>query len=533
MLFARPTARLSALLAAAAVLAAAACTSGKPAAPPTRPTTAQTSSSAPSSASASASPSASPSAASIAFSDCSRQFQAAINSARAKKMHFACGKVAVPLDYDQPTAEKADIFVVRARSDSQSQRIGSLLVNPGGPGGSGVNLATGLVGALSQQILDRFDLVGFDPRGVGLSDPVNCVSDSQKDKLAAANPDVRTAAGRAQARTMSDAVVASCVAKYGSALGHFNTEETAHDMDLIRQALGDAKLSYLGYSYGTRLGAAYAHQFPTTVRAAVLDGAVDPVTDELTVDERQAKGFEDAFDQFAADCRARSACAPLGDPRAAVRSLIAAADRTPIPAGTGAHARKATGGLVTIGVASALYDQSQWNQLGQALIAARGGDARKILTLADEYLERDPETGHYSNILDANLAVNCNDSTLQITDELVASVASKWISKYPIFGPNAAASLYSCHSWPRSGHPLPPASAPGAPPILVVGTVHDPATPFAATGVLAKALGSGVVLRWDGEGHTAYPKTACITSKVDSYLITTKPPATGTSCPRR
>lgn len=447
-------------------------------------------------------------------------------------MQFACGKLAVPLDYDQPTGQKTDVFVVRARSDSQSQRIGSLLVNPGGPGGSGVNLAAGLVGALSQQLLDRFDLVGFDPRGVGLSDPLQCISDKQKDTLAAANPDVRTAAGRAQARTASDAAVASCVAKYGSALGHYNTEETAHDMDLIRQALGDTKLNYLGFSYGTRLGAAYAHQFPTTIRAAVLDGAVDPVSDELTVDERQAKAFEDAFDQFAADCRSRPACATLGDPRAAVRSLIAAADRAPIPGGTGEKARKATGGLVTIGVASALYDQSEWDKLGQALIAARNGDARAILTLADQYLERDPETGHYSNILDANLAVNCNDSTLQITDELVSSVAAKWIAKYPIFGPNAAASLYSCHSWPRSGHPLPPASAPGAPPILVVGTVHDPATPFAATGVLAKALGSGVVLRWDGEGHTAYPKTSCITSKVDSYLITAKPPAAGASCPR-
>jgi len=525
------TTRLSALVAGAAVvLGGAACTSGKRATPPA--TTAPTNTSSSASGSTSASPSASQPAASIAFSDCSRQFQAAISSSRAKQMQFACGKLAVPLDYDQPAGQQADIFVVRVRSNSQRQRIGALLVNPGGPGGSGVNLAAGLVGALSQQLLDRFDLVGFDPRGVGLSDPLQCISDKQKDALAAADPDVRTAAGRAQARSASDAVVASCVAKYGTALGHFNTEETAHDMDLIRQALGEDKLNYLGFSYGTRLGAAYAHQFPTTIRTAVLDGAVDPVTDELTVDERQAKAFEDAFDQFATDCLSRPECAALGDPRSAVRSLIAAADRTPIPAGTGAHARKATGGLVTIGVASALYDQGQWDDLGQALVAARDGDARKILTLADEYLERDPETGHYSNIQDANLAVNCNDSTLQITDELVASVASKWIAKYPIFGPNAAASLYSCHSWPRSGHPLPPASAPGAPPILVVGTVHDPATPFAATGVLAKALGSGVVLRWDGEGHTAYPKTSCITGKVDSYLITAKPPAAGTTCPR-
>jgi pimeloyl-ACP methyl ester carboxylesterase len=446
-------------------------------------------------------------------------------------MQFSCGKLAVPLDYSQPDGDTADIFVVRVRSNHQSQRIGSLLVNPGGPGGSGINLAAGLVGALSDTVFDHFDLVGFDPRGVGLSEPVQCISDQQKDRLAAANPDVRTAAGRTQARTASDAVVKSCVAKYGSALGHFNTEETAHDMELIRQAVGDTKLNYLGFSYGTRLGAAYAHQFPTRIRTAVLDGAVDPVADELTVNERQTKAFEDAFDQFAADCLKRPACAALGNPRSAVLSLMASADQDPIPGKGETASRRATGGIVLIGVASALYDQSQWTDLGQALSAARDGDASKIIALSDQYLERDPETGHYSNIMDANLAVNCNDSTLQITDKLVATMAAKWIPKYPIFGRNAAASLYSCHSWPRSEHPLPPASAPGAPPILVIGTVHDPATPFAATAVLAKALGSGVVLTWNGEGHTAYPKTACITGKVDSYLVTAKPPA-GDSCPR-
>ena len=529
MLPSRLTTRLSVLAAGLTVLAGAACTSTDRATPPASPTSSATGSAASSASSSSASASSSTSqpAASINFSDCTGQFQAAISSDRAKAMKFSCGKVTVPLDYGDPTGETTDVFVVRVRSNHQSQRVGSLLVNPGGPGGSGVNLAAGLVGVLSDSVLDRFDLVGFDPRGVGLSDPIRCISDQQKDRLAAANPDVRTAVGRAQARTASDAVVKSCVAEYGSALGHFSTEETAHDMDLIRQAVGDDKLNYLGFSYGTRLGAAYAHQFPTKIRAAVLDGAVDPVANELTVDERQAKAFEDAFDQFAADCLKRPACAALGNPRSAVRALIAAADRAPISAGD----RKATGGIVLIGVASALYDQSQWNDLGQALIAARDGDASKIEVLADQYLERDPETGHYSNIMDANLAINCNDSTLQITDELVATVASKWISKYPIFGPNAAASLYSCHSWPRSEHPLPPASAPGAPPILVIGTLHDPATPYAATGVLAKALGSGVVLTWNGEGHTAYPKTACITSKVDSYLITAKPPV-GDSCPR-
>jgi pimeloyl-ACP methyl ester carboxylesterase len=448
-------------------------------------------------------------------------------------MQFSCGKLPVPLDYTKPAGTEINLFVVKVHSTKQkaSDRIGSLVVNPGGPGGSGINLAAGLVDGLNDQIFDHFDLVGFDPRGVGLSTPLNCVSDRQKDQFLALDPDVRTAAGRNLARSTSDAIARACVAKYGAALAHFNTEETAHDMDLIREAVGDDKLNYLGFSYGTRLGAAYAHQFPTRIRTAVLDGAVDPVAAELTTDERQIKAFEDAFNQFAADCLKRAACAAMGNPRSVVTTLIKQADKTPLASSKKTETRKATGGIVTIGVLSALYDQSEWSDLGDALIAARRGDAAGLFTLADQYNERDPDTGHYSNVQDANLAVNCNDSTLAITDALVAAKGAQWIAKYPIFGANAAASLYACHAWPKSGHPLPPAAAPGAPPILVIGTVHDPATPYAAAGVLAKALGTGVLLSWDGEGHTAYPKTRCITTKVDTYLVTAKVPA-GNACPR-
>ncbi len=507
------------------------CTSSKRHAAPSNTRTTTTSSATSSAGSASASPT--PSAANIDFSDCSSQFQAAIGGSKAKQMAFSCGKLAVPLDYAKPAGSTIQLFVLKVHLKSQStmDRIGSLLVNPGGPGGSGVNLAAGLVNALSDDVFQHFDLVGFDPRGVGLSQPLQCISDPEKDKLAAADPDVRTAAGRAQARTSAVSVVRACEAKYGSGLGQYNTEETAHDMDLIRQAVGDAKLNYLGFSYGTRLGAAYAHEFPTHVRAAVLDGALDPVTGELAQDEQQTKAFEQAFDQFAADCLKRPACAVLGNPRAVVTSMIAAADRQPIHSSRKGETRLATGGIVTIAVVSALYDQSDWADLGKALISAQHGDAAGLFTLADAYLERDEATGHYSNIMDANLAINCNDSKIKVTDQLVASTAKQWIAKYPIFGRNAAASLYGCYGWPPSGHPLPPASAPGAPPILVIGTVHDPATPYGQAAILAKALGSGVVLSWDGEGHTAYPKTSCIRTKVDSYLISAVPP-TGDSCPR-
>lgn len=515
------------------LLSATACTSSKPHVATTPASSAVASSSSASTSPTPSTASATPSATAkpIAFSDCTNQFQTAIGNAKAKTMTFSCGKLSVPLDYSQPTGKDLQLFVVKVHSKAQrpADRIGSLLVNPGGPGGSGVNLAAGLVGSLSDPLLDHFDLVGFDPRGVGLSQPVQCITDKEKDQLAAADPDPRTAAGRAAARASSVAVVHSCVTAYGSSLAHFNTDETARDMELIRQSLGEPKLNYLGFSYGTRLGAVYAHEFPSHLRAAVLDGAVDPVADDLTSAERQTKAFEGAFDQFAADCVRRQACAVLGNPRQVVQALIASADKKPISSSKQGETRSATGGIVTVAVVSALYDQSQWVTLGSALVAARRGDSAGLFSLADEYLERDAK-GHYANIMDANLAITCNDSRLKVTDALVAAQASKWVTRYPIFGKNAAASLYSCYSWPASGHPLPPATAPSAPPVVVIGTVHDPATPYAAAGVLAKTLGRATVLSWNGEGHTAYPKTSCITTKVDSYLITARLPS-GDSCP--
>jgi pimeloyl-ACP methyl ester carboxylesterase len=468
----------------------------------------------------------------IQFSDCTGQFRTAIDNSRTKSLAFSCGKLDVPLDYARPTGQQVSLFVLKIHDNDQkpADRLGSLLVNPGGPGASGVNLAAGLVTSIDQGVLERFDLVGFDPRGVGLSAPVSCITDKQKDQLAGLDPDVRTSAGRATAKAAATAVVKECTTKYGAALAHFNTEETARDVDLLRQALGDKKLNYLGFSYGTRLGAAYAHLFPTKIRVAVLDGALEPQTPELTEDERQAQGFEKAFDQFAADCQRRSACKALGKPRAAVTALVTAADKAPIKSSLASDTRHATGGIVLVAVAEALYNSSAWPELGTALIDARKGDARGLFALADSYYGRDSTTGHYSNLLDSNWAIDCNDSRLKITDALVTTKAREWIAKYPLFGANMAATLYNCLGWPPSGHPLPPAGAVGAPPVLVIGTLHDPATPFSATALLAEAVGAGVVLSWDGEGHTAYGRSPCITTKVNSYLVTGAVPA-GHSCP--
>ncbi|MCL2780519.1 MAG: alpha/beta hydrolase, partial [Actinomycetia bacterium] len=528
--FARPA---IAALAAVAVLAGCAGTvsgHGTPAAPP--PTTAvassaATSGAATSGATASTPPSPTAPPPSISFTDCTNQYNLAaigVSAALLAKLRIDCGTLEVPLDYDHPDGRTIDIGMVRIHYADQPNRIGSLLLNPGGPGGSGVFLALGLVGTLSTTILEHFDLIGFDPRGVGVSSPVECISDATKDRLNAIFPDVRTAAGFAQAKQAAADVAAECEAKLGPALADYNTVYTARDMDQIRAALGEETLNYLGFSYGTRLGTVYAHLFPTRIRVAVLDGAVNPETDDITSFANQLAGFEDAFDQFAADCRTRPACAAMGDPRQTVYDLVAKANATPIPTSDSLDSRTATGSIVLTGVLSALYDQGQWSTLGQALISAQKGDAEGLFELADEYNERNPD-GTYTNIDDANTAISCNDAEPGPTDEQIKTTTAQWVTKYPMFGLWAASSLFSCQQWQPNRHLLPPPSAAGSKPILVIGTIHDPATPYHGAQVLADALGTGVLLTWDGQGHTAYGKSDCIDTKVDYYLVNGTVPA--------
>jgi pimeloyl-ACP methyl ester carboxylesterase len=473
-----------------------------------------------------------PAGAGIAFSNCTGQFQTAIGTAQARTMSFGCAKVPVPLDYATPAAGSIDLFVVKAHLMDQqaSARLGSLVVNPGGPGLSGVNFVAGLLGQLDPQLLERFDVVGFDPRGTGLSEPISCIADRLKDADAAADPDMRTVAGRARAKQLATQINAGCLTKYRGSLAQYSSLATARDLDRVRAALGDSTLNYLGYSYGTRLGAVYAQLFPGRVRAMVLDGAVDPVTAPAAALERQAQSFEKSFDQFAAFCAVNPACGPLPHARARVSSLLAAADRHPIASSATGETRRASGGIVLAAVAAALYDPTAWASLAVALIRAGRGDAAQLFSLVDRYDGRDPATGHFDTVADAGLVIGCNDAPGKASDSAVAALATAWTRKYPLFGNNAAALLYTCTGWPDSGQPLPTTRPAGTPPILVVGTVGDPATPYASAGLLARTLGSGEVLTWLGNGHTAYPKTRCVRTKVDAYLVTPDAPAAGT-CP--
>jgi pimeloyl-ACP methyl ester carboxylesterase len=454
----------------------------------------------------------------------------------ASGMTYDCASVAVPRNWDAPAGGPTyEVAMIRIRSAAQQNRIGSLLINPGGPGASGIDMAVYLsfgqaLGGLPTAVTDRFDIVGFDPRGVGRSDPLKCISDADQDASFAAAPDPAGDAEFTEVANLNRKIVEGCGRKYGDELSLFSTKQAARDMDAIRSAVGDAKTTYLGFSYGTLLGATYAQLYPKNVRALVLDGAVDPKQDFVAGSESQAKGFERAFGNFTAWCRSAATRCPISaDPRGAVTDALAKAKVSPVK---GADGRDATPGWIFVAIVSSLYTESGWQTLAKAVDALQAGDAEGIFQLADEYAERGPH-GHYSNLFDANLAVNCTDAADAPSVERVRQLQGEWRKKYPLFGAPLAVEMLPCAFWPAKHDPYPTGAAQGAPPIVVVGTTGDPATPYENTADLAGMLGVGHVLTWEGEGHTAYPSTRCIVTAVDAYLVDLTVPREGLRCPAK
>lgn len=507
-------------LLAALTLLVAGCTSGDgddAAAPSTPP--------------ASTEPTAEP----IEWTDCNDLLQPLLagRPGSERGLSFECGQVTVPISYDEPGGERLPLRLVRAVHPEQTDRIGSLLVNPGGPGASGLDAALGLSLTLPEDVLRRFDLVGFDPRGVASSSPVECIPDETKDRLVAAEPQPTSDEQLEEVFDLAREVAEGCAERYESpaALGAFNTVDTARDMDLLRQSLGEEQLNYLGYSYGTTLGSTYAELFPDRVRAFVLDAAVDPDGDPIADAEARAAGFEAGFDAFAQNCLGLIAGCPLGpDPRLFVDELMLQASQNPIPSAEEGDTRQATPGVVLTAVQAALYDTRTWPQLSQALAAARAGNAAGLFSLADSYSGR-LEDGTYSNLLDANIAINCADTEEQVDSDEAGALAAEWDERFPLFGAGAAASLYTCTPWEAERTPLPERDAEGSAPILVVGTAGDPVTPLAGAVDLAADLTSGVLLTWQGQGHTAYPKNQCVNDAVNAYLIDLVVPLDGLTCP--
>ncbi|MFJ4869359.1 alpha/beta hydrolase [Streptomyces sp. NPDC088757] len=447
---------------------------------------------------------------------------------------WECSFLQAPLDWSKPDGETIELALIRARARDASRRIGSLVFNFGGPGGSGV---TGLPSFAEdyETLRGRYDLVSFDPRGVGRSDPVECLGDKELDAYYALDftPD-----DTAEERTLSDAqkkYAAGCEKDSGPSLPHVGTENAARDMDLMRQVLGDGKLHYFGISYGTELGGVYAHLFPKNVGRAVFDAVVDP---EAGVEDGalgQAKGFQLALDNFAQDCVDRGdECTLPGSSVAEIETfitdLLASLDKKPI---AGIGDRKLTQTQATNGIAQALYSKEFWTYLEQGLDAADGGDGALLLSLSDSMNGRS-QNGSYSNIQAANAAINCVDFKERYTLGQAKERLGEFREASPVFGDFMGWSLAGCSQWPVPGaweHP--DVSAPGSAPVLVVGNTGDPATPYEGARAMVNALGKGVgvELTYEGEGHGAYNGgSACVKKAVDAYLLDGKVPKSGTVC---
>jgi pimeloyl-ACP methyl ester carboxylesterase len=448
---------------------------------------------------------------------------------------FECAQLVVPFDYARPDWRRFTLPVIKLPASDPSKRIGALVINPGGPGGSGVQYALGARSEFPAALLARFDIVGFDPRGVGGSEPaLTCMTGPQLDRYLATDDEPSDAAQLADVIAQSKFYAAQCARNSASLLPYVGTRNAARDMDVLRAALGKSRLSFLGKSYGTYLGAWYAQLFPRRVRALVLDGAFDPDTPSLQDDLTQARGFQLAFSSFAAWCMASVTCplgrdGPVSSAAGKVQRLITRANSVPLANQLG-DGQVADGAMLLNGVAFTLYSRSLWPDLRTGLADAFAGNGTALVELANLFMERN-STGTYSNLADADTAISCLDRPWPRSVAAYQAAAAAAQGDAPLFGAPIVWSSLPCAYWPIPSDPLPRIRAAGAPPILVVGTLRDPATPYRWAQALAGDLASGVLLGWDGDGHTAYGEgSACVDTIVNNYLISLSVPASGTVC---
>lgn len=442
-----------------------------------------------------------------------------------------CTTIKVPLDYQDPAAKSISLSVIKVPARSKSQRVGSLVVNPGGPGGSGINYAAQSSLYFGSELQQAFDIVGFDPRGVGESTPVQCLNDSEIDEFVASDPDPDNAAEIERGDELLAGFGDGCVSKSGDLAAHVSTAEAAKDVDIIRAALGDRRLSWFGASYGTFLGATYAELFPRRVGRMVLDGAIDPSLSTEEMSLVQAKGFETALRAYVGHCVDAGNCflgnsVDAGTKR--IRQFLDDVETNPIEGSSG---RELAAGNAVLGIWAPLYNSGYWPILDSSLKAAFDGSGAPLLALSDSYTSRGPG-GYLDNSIEALYAVNCLDHDDSIPASDVASRIPEFTRAAPTFGAIFAYGLASCSQWPiHTGRVPEPIHAKGAAAILVIGTTRDPATPLEWAEALASQLESGILVRRDGDGHTGYNAgNDCVDDVVESYLVSGKTPKVDVDC---
>ncbi|MDN5854121.1 MAG: alpha/beta hydrolase [Actinomycetia bacterium] len=444
-----------------------------------------------------------------------------------------CATVNVPVDYDKPDDEMTELALARRPAGNPDKRIGTLFINPGGPGGSGIDYLEQFVGQASDEMLARYDIVGFDPRGVASSDPVDCLSDEELDAYIAQDPSPETPAEVRELERQTKKMGKGCLADAGALAKNMSTVDVAKDLDVLRGIVGDDKLHFAGASYGTFIGSTYAELFPKRVGRLMLDGAIDPSLSAHEATLAQSEGFNTALKAYVKNCIDNVSTCPLnGSVDAGMKQIgdfLDQVDKKPLDSGDAD--RPLTESLAVYGIVLPLYDERSWPALTQGLSAAFAGDGAMLLRFADLYFAR-TSAGFETNQPEAQMVVNCLDSPTNVTPADIRDAIPTYEKVSPVFGEVFAWMEAGCASWPiKPDEKSPKIDGSGADPILVVGTTRDPATPYEQSVALADQLDSGVLLSRDGDGHTAYHRgNACIDKTIDAYLLEGEVPKDGKRC---
>ena len=447
---------------------------------------------------------------------------------------FQCATATAPLDWEDPARASIDLALIR--QSATGTRLGSLLVNPGGPGGSGYDfVAQSIDYAVSDRLRQSYDIVGFDPRGVNRSSAVSCYDDpKQFDAFIYDLPTTTpgTSASAAEIEKSMATFGQACEKFTGELLGYVDTVSAAKDLDMLRAALGDKKLTYLGYSYGTFLGATYAGLFPEKVGRLVLDGALDPSTSDFDVTRTQAVGFESALRAYLADCLTSRECPFTGTVEAATTRIGAILDSLDVSPLRATDGRQLGSSTMFTAIILPLYSRDNWPALNELFASVTAGEADYAFLLADSYYSRDENGAYSDNSTEAFLAINCLDYRSTSTAATLDAEATELTRVAPLFGPRMSYGGTACAQWPvQPTRDRAVITAAGAPPILVVGTTNDPATPYVWAQALVDQLESGQLVTYDGEGHTAYNKSNdCVNNAVDGYFIDGTVPTSDPLC---
>ena len=447
--------------------------------------------------------------------------------------NFECGDITVPVDYENLSGERIQLSVVKHPANNKSRRLGSLFVNPGGPGASGVEYGFAAEYIVSPEILAQYDIVGFDPRGVGGSSAERCLTNKETDRLIASNGPPAAGLPESEIISASKMLAEKCKLKLGDRLKHLGSVDVVRDMELMRKVFGEEKFNFLGKSYGTYLGLVYAAMYPNSVGRLVLDGVIDPKVTTNDVNKTQAIGFELALDSFLINCITKANCFYQGDLQGArdeVSRIMALLHANPLKLN---DSRLVTESILVLAMVSSLYNtDTGWPELNRALKDAVKGKGIRLQRMADDYVLRDKAGAYNSNENEIAYIVNCvdreDDASIERTK--ADSIAISKIA--PHFGPYIAWSSLPCNYWPYP--PIRPPvdlSGPNLPPFLMVGTTRDPATPYEWAQSVSKRFPSAILITADGDGHTGHGRgSACVDDAVDAYLLKGTLPGGALTC---